>query len=101
MPKKPIRTGYVNCVTGPMSSFAWKTGINRGSIVGTHFPRIIITSGAPAGIGLDFCCALALQPFATALVVIAHPAAMLKRDHALGLAMQIQPSVENCVLHPH
>src|SRR3546814_7871711 len=101
MPKKPIRTGYVNCGTGPMSSFAWKTGINRGSIVGTHFPRIIITSGEPAGIGLDLCCALARQPFDAALVVIADQAALLERANALGMALHIQPYVENAVLQPH
>lgn len=67
----------------------------------TDFPRIIITSGEPAGIGLDLCCALAQRPFDAALAVIADQAALLERADALGMELNIRPYIEDAVIQPH
>jgi 4-hydroxythreonine-4-phosphate dehydrogenase len=58
--------------------------------VSTHLPRIIITSGEPAGIGLDLCCALAFEALPASLTVIADQVAMAQRAEQLGLKISWQ-----------
>lgn len=54
-------------------------------------PRIVITAGEPAGIGLDLCSMLATQSFAANIVVIADQYALAERAKILGLAVDLQP----------
>jgi len=54
-------------------------------------PRIVITPGEPAGIGPDLCIALAQQPHAAELVVIADPAVLEARAARLGLPLHLEP----------
>lgn len=56
-----------------------------------HLPRIAITSGEPAGIGLDLCVKLAQQPLQASLVVLADPAALQARATQLGVPLTITP----------
>lgn len=53
-----------------------------------HIPRIAITSGEPAGIGLDLCVLLAYQAIAAEIIIIADPNALAGRAEQLGLAIQ-------------
>lgn len=55
-----------------------------------YCPRIIITSGEPAGIGPDLCLALAAQRFNAQLVVAADPTILTARAKLLGLEIQLQ-----------
>ena len=54
-----------------------------------YIPRIAISSGEPAGIGLDLCVMLAHQPTTAELVVIADPVALKNRAEQLGLKLTI------------
>lgn len=76
----------------------------------THIPRIAITAGEPAGIGLDLCVMLAQQALQANITVIADQHALVARAHALKLPLSIQPYVPDhhplhagdgalCVLH--
>lgn len=60
-----------------------------------HFPHIVVTSGEPAGIGLDLCCALAQQPFDATLLIIADQTALLERAGMLGVNLAIHSYAEN------
>ena len=51
-------------------------------------PRIAVTAGEPAGIGLDLCVMLARYPFPAALVVIADRDALLARAAQLGQTIE-------------
>lgn len=53
-----------------------------------HIPRIAITSGEPAGIGLDLCVLLAYQAIAAEIIIIADPTALAGRAEQLGLLIQ-------------
>jgi 4-hydroxythreonine-4-phosphate dehydrogenase len=53
-----------------------------------HIPRIAITSGEPAGIGLDLCVLLAHQAIAAEIIIIANPTALAARAEQLGLAIK-------------
>lgn len=53
-------------------------------------PRIVITAGEPAGIGLDLCAMLAHQALAACIVVIADQEALLARAKALNINLNIQ-----------
>jgi len=53
-------------------------------------PRIVITPGEPAGIGPDLCIALAQQPHAAELVVVADPALLEARAARLGLPLHLE-----------
>ena len=55
----------------------------------TTIPRIVITAGEPAGIGLDLCAMLAHQPLAANIVVIADQLALLARAKALNIKLDI------------
>lgn len=52
-------------------------------------PRIIITSGEPAGIGLDLCVMLAHHKMPAELVVIADQDALNNRAEQLGISIRI------------
>jgi 4-hydroxythreonine-4-phosphate dehydrogenase len=56
--------------------------------VSNHIPRIAITSGEPAGIGLDLCVLLAHQAIAAEVIIIANPTALVARAEQLGLAIK-------------
>ncbi|WP_228550703.1 4-hydroxythreonine-4-phosphate dehydrogenase PdxA [Endozoicomonas sp. OPT23] len=51
-------------------------------------PRLVITSGEPAGIGPDICLMLANQSIPAQLVVIADPELLAERAKDLGLDVQ-------------
>ena len=79
----------MNCAIEPTSNYVWKTDIDQ-RIVSASLPRIIVTSGEPAGIGPDLCCMLAGQPFAASLVIIADQSALLERAAQLGITLDIR-----------
>jgi len=54
-------------------------------------PRIVITPGEPAGIGPDLCIALAQQPHAAELVVVADPTLLEARAALLNLPLHLEP----------
>ena len=56
----------------------------------TTLPRIVITAGEPAGIGLDLCAMLAHHALAANVVVIADQLALLARAKALNIKLDIQ-----------
>jgi 4-hydroxythreonine-4-phosphate dehydrogenase len=56
-----------------------------------YIPRIIITSGEPAGIGPDACVSLAQSPWDADLVVAADPGLLADTAKSLGLPLQIVP----------
>nr|WP_222937724.1 4-hydroxythreonine-4-phosphate dehydrogenase PdxA [Spartinivicinus ruber] len=72
------------------------------------YPRIIVTSGEPAGIGPDLCLALAKQHFDAQLVIAADPAILSARAKVLGLTtidlqtyhptLPAKPTAENQLL---
>lgn len=51
-------------------------------------PRIAITPGEPAGIGMDLCVILAHRPLPAAIVVIADREALLERARLLGISLE-------------
>jgi len=55
-----------------------------------YLPRIVITSGEPAGIGPDACVALAAEPWAADLVVTGDAALLRSTASALGLGLRIE-----------
>lgn len=56
-------------------------------------PRIVITAGEPAGIGLDLCVLLAQHSFDAAITVIADQNALIARAQALNVSLNIKPYV--------
>ena len=56
----------------------------------TILPRIVITAGEPAGIGLDLCAMLAHQAIPADIVVIADQEALIARAKALNIKLDIQ-----------
>lgn len=52
-------------------------------------PRIALTAGEPAGIGLDLCVMLAQQPIAAKIIVIGDQYALQNRAQALNLPLNI------------
>ncbi|CAL1240595.1 4-hydroxythreonine-4-phosphate dehydrogenase PdxA [Candidatus Methylocalor cossyra] len=53
-------------------------------------PRLLVTSGEPAGIGPDLCLDLARRSFACDLTVIADPALLEARAARLGLRVRLE-----------
>ena len=53
-------------------------------------PRIVLTSGEPAGIGPDLCVQLAQQTHACELIVIGDPEMLARRAQRLGLTLNIE-----------
>ena len=66
-----------------------------------HIPRIAITSGEPAGIGLDLCVLLAYQAIAAEIIIIADPTALAGRAEQLGLVIQTNSFDKNKVPQVH
>lgn len=56
-----------------------------------YLPRIIVTSGEPAGIGPDACVVLAQEPWPADLVVAGDAALLAATATALNLPLQIVP----------
>lgn len=54
-------------------------------------PRIVITTGEPAGIGPDILLRAAQQPWDAELVVVADPTLLQERAQALQLPLDLQP----------
>jgi len=69
--------------------------------VSASLPRILVTSGEPAGIGLDLCCMLASEPFAASLVVIADQNSLAERASVLGVQLEIEPYMPGISLEAH
>lgn len=55
-----------------------------------NLPRIVITAGEPAGIGLDLCVMLAWQALPISIVVIADRDALKNRAAMLSLALHVE-----------
>lgn len=53
-------------------------------------PRIVVTAGEPAGIGIDLCVMLASQPLACELVILADERVLTERAQQLQLPLLIQ-----------
>ncbi len=66
-----------------------------------HIPRIAITSGEPAGIGLDLCVLLAYQAIAAEIIIIADLDALTARAEQLGIAIRIHAFDKNKVAEVH
>ena len=80
----------MSCVTAPTSNCAWKTNTKRLTPYCMHtHPRIAVTAGEPAGIGLDLCAMLAQHAFPAELVVIADRNALQARASQLGLKLSL------------
>lgn len=60
-----------------------------------QLPRVVVTSGESAGIGLDLCAMLALRPLPADIVVIADQNALQTRAAQLGLKIEIHPYQAN------
>lgn len=58
-------------------------------------PRILLTTGEPAGIGPDLCVLLAQKPLACELAVVGDPALLAARANTLGVSLQIHLSSPN------
>lgn len=56
-----------------------------------YTPRIVITSGEPAGIGPDACVALAQTPHEADLIVAGDRLVLEATAHSLGLPLQLLP----------
>lgn len=54
-----------------------------------NLPKIALTAGEPAGIGLDLCVMLAQQPIAAKIIVIGDQYALQQRAQALNLPLNI------------
>jgi 4-hydroxythreonine-4-phosphate dehydrogenase len=50
---------------------------------------LLLTSGEPAGIGVDLCIQIAQLGLTTPFVVMADPTLLLQRAHRLGLPLEI------------
>jgi 4-hydroxythreonine-4-phosphate dehydrogenase len=62
-------------------------------------PRIAITAGEPAGIGLDICVRLAHQAIPAALVILADPDALQARASQLGISLTVTPYIGSPIAH--
>lgn len=54
-------------------------------------PRLVLTSGEPAGVGPELCLAVAARDWPCALVVAGDPAMLRSRARDLGLTMELEP----------
>src|SRR5262249_3655437 len=67
----------------------------------TNLPRIILTSGEPAGIGPDLCLKLAESDWHCDLVIAADPDLLRARANLLGLDPQIEEYALGAERTPH
>ena len=65
----------------------------------SNLPCIAITSGEPAGIGLDICVKLAYQTVPARLVILADVAALHARAAQLGLPLEAYPFEQSTKAH--
>jgi 4-hydroxythreonine-4-phosphate dehydrogenase len=68
--------------------------------VSDFLPRIVITAGEPAGIGLDLCVMLANHSLAASITVVADQNALLARAKLLGLTLDILQPQNPPLPHP-
>ncbi len=59
----------------------------------TFIPRIVLTTGEPAGIGPDLCALIAQRPFLCELVAVTDPDLLTSRAETLGLSLHC-PTVD-------
>ncbi|HVY63317.1 MAG TPA: 4-hydroxythreonine-4-phosphate dehydrogenase PdxA [Gammaproteobacteria bacterium] len=64
-------------------------------------PLVVVSSGEPAGIGPDIALALASRPFAARLAVLADPALLATRAHALGTDVRLHECASPAAVGPH
>ncbi|HZR37146.1 MAG TPA: 4-hydroxythreonine-4-phosphate dehydrogenase PdxA [Nevskia sp.] len=64
-------------------------------------PRLLLTPGEPAGIGPDLAVAIAQQPLAAALAVVADPALLQSRAGRLGLPLRLRTLDTAAPPQPH
>jgi 4-hydroxythreonine-4-phosphate dehydrogenase len=64
-------------------------------------PRVILTSGEPAGIGPDLCIEIAGKPWGCELVVAGDPALLTARAKQLGRDLRIRPYTPDRPAKPH
>ncbi|MEQ1579656.1 MAG: 4-hydroxythreonine-4-phosphate dehydrogenase PdxA [Steroidobacteraceae bacterium] len=64
-------------------------------------PRVILTSGEPAGIGPDLCIDIAGKPWGCELVVAGDPALLAARAKQLGRDVRIRPYAPDRPAMPH
>lgn len=65
--------------------------VSSNSTTRPNTPRIVITTGEPAGIGPDLCVVLAQQPHEAELVVVTDPLLLQTRAAQLGLPLYLEP----------
>jgi 4-hydroxythreonine-4-phosphate dehydrogenase len=66
-------------------------------------PRLLLTTGEPAGIGPDLCAALAQRAFACDLTVVGDPGLLQARAALLGLPLRLEavsPDMPPCAHQP-
>ncbi len=64
-------------------------------------PRVILTSGEPAGIGPDLCIEIAARPWSAELVVAADPVLLTERARQLGRELHTRPHTPERPAMPH
>jgi 4-hydroxythreonine-4-phosphate dehydrogenase len=64
-------------------------------------PRLVLTSGEPAGIGPDLCLAVAARDWPCALVVAGDPALLASRARQLALTIELEPYLPGREARPH
>ena len=57
----------------------------------TPVPRLLVTTGEPAGIGPDICVRLAAEAHPEQLVFAGDPDLLIQRSRSLGLQLDVQP----------
>lgn len=55
-------------------------------------PRLVMTTGEPAGIGPDLCVQIAQKPFPCSLTVVGDPDLLQSRAHSLALPLKCLPA---------
>jgi 4-hydroxythreonine-4-phosphate dehydrogenase len=64
-------------------------------------PRLVLTSGEPAGIGPDLCLAVAARDWPCALVVAGDPGMLATRARKLGLSIELEPYLPDAPSRAH
>jgi 4-hydroxythreonine-4-phosphate dehydrogenase len=69
--------------------------------VDNQLPRIVLTAGEPAGIGIDLAVMLASQPLPASITVIADRETLLQRASILDLQLKIHEFTPQSLSEPH
>ncbi|CAI8756173.1 4-hydroxythreonine-4-phosphate dehydrogenase PdxA [Methylococcus capsulatus] len=64
-------------------------------------PRLLLTSGEPAGIGPDLCVLLSRRPFPCGITVLGDPDLLESRARLLGVPIELRRVVSGDVVPPH